>query len=72
MQGKRIHSSYAMLSSGVLVKDPTSDLIFVRKTFWKPPPRCFSDRMDHRSEFYCLERHVLTVPTFSMRSIIIE
>ena len=28
--------------------------------------------VSHRAEFYCLERHVLTVPSFSMRSIIIE
>ena len=26
--------------------------------------------VSHRSEFYCLVRHVLTVPSFSMRSII--
>ena len=37
----RIHSSYAKLSRGVRVKDPTTDLIFLRKTFLKPLYRVF-------------------------------
>ena len=37
----RIHSSYAKLSRGVRVKDPTTDLIFLRKNFLKPLSRVF-------------------------------
>ena len=44
----RIHSSYAKLSREVRVKDPTADLIFLRKTFLKPLFRVFFAKSSRR------------------------